>query len=31
VVRRIYEALRAGGYRGPEPVFDQRWMALFEK
>jgi hypothetical protein len=31
VVRRIYEALRAGGYRGPEPVFDQRWMALFER
>ena len=21
----------AGGYQGPEPVFDQRWMALFEK
>ena len=31
VVRRIFEALRAGGYRGPEPVFDQRWMALYEK
>jgi Protein of unknown function (DUF559) len=31
VVRRIYEAIRASGYRGPEPVFDQRWMALFEK
>jgi hypothetical protein len=31
VVRRIYETLRAGGYRGPEPTFDQRWMGLFEK
>jgi very-short-patch-repair endonuclease len=31
VVRRIYEALCAGGYRGPEPTFDRRWMALFEK
>ena len=31
VVRRIYEAIRAGGYCGPEPVFDERWMALFEK
>ena len=31
VVRRVYEALRDGGYRGPEPLFDQRWMALFEK
>lgn len=31
VVRRVYEALLAGGYRGPEPTFDQRWMGLFEK
>jgi hypothetical protein len=31
VVRRVYEAIRNGGYRGPEPVFDQRWMGLFEK
>ncbi len=31
VVRRVYEALRTGGYRGPEPTFDGRWMALFEK
>jgi hypothetical protein len=31
VARRVYEALCAGGYRGPEPAFDQRWMALFEK
>ena len=30
VVRRVYEALCDGGYRGPEPVFDQRWMGLFE-
>ena len=31
VVRRIHEALCAGGYRGPEPTFDQRWMGLFER
>ena len=31
VVRLVDEALRAGGYRGPEPAFDQRWMRLFER
>ncbi len=31
VVRRVFEALHAGGYRGQEPTFDQRWMAHFEK
>ena len=30
VVRRVYEALRRRGYRGPEPVFDERWRSLFE-
>lgn len=31
VVRLVHEALQAGGYRGPEPVFDDLWMRLFEK
>jgi very-short-patch-repair endonuclease len=31
VVRLVHEALVAGGYRGPEPVLDQRWMRLFAK
>ena len=31
VVRLVHEALCAGGYRGPEPVLDQRWMRLFSK
>ncbi len=31
VVRLVDEALRAGGYRGPEPAFDQQWMRLFER
>jgi hypothetical protein len=31
VVRRVYEALVARGYRGPAPVFDQRWTDLFER
>jgi very-short-patch-repair endonuclease len=29
VVRLVDEALRAGGYRGPDPVFDEQWMRLF--
>lgn len=31
VVRRVYEALVSRGYQGPEPVFDQRWVNLFER
>lgn len=30
VVRRVYDALRLGGYAGPEPVFTAEWCALFE-
>ena len=30
VVRGVYEALRANGYKGPAPSFDQRWISLFE-
>jgi hypothetical protein len=31
VVRRVYEALCSRGYRGPEPLFDDRWISLFER
>ena len=31
VVRRIHAAICAGGYTGPDPLFDQRWMELFER
>lgn len=30
VVRGVYKALRANGYKGPAPRFDQRWISLFE-
>jgi hypothetical protein len=30
VVRGVYKALRANGYKGPAPSFDQRWISLFE-
>lgn len=30
VVRRVFDALSAAGYPGPEPTFDQEWRALFE-
>ncbi|UYM05953.1 hypothetical protein [Solicola gregarius] len=31
VVRRVYAKLVAGGYAGPEPVFDEPWSRLFER
>lgn len=31
VVRRVHAKLRAGGYVGPEPVFDEQWSRLFER
>lgn len=30
LVRRVYIAMKAGGYDGPEPVFNGEWRALFE-
>jgi hypothetical protein len=30
VVRGVYKALRANGYKGPAPHFNQRWISLFE-
>lgn len=30
VVRNVHAKLVAGGYTGPEPVFDNRWTRLFE-
>jgi very-short-patch-repair endonuclease len=30
VVRGVYKALRANGYSGPAPHFNQRWISLFE-
>jgi hypothetical protein len=30
VVRGVYQALKANGYTGPAPRFDQRWTSLFE-
>jgi hypothetical protein len=30
VVRRVYAKLVERGYRGPEPVFNEEWRALFE-
>jgi hypothetical protein len=29
LVKRIYAALRAGGYDGPPPVFSDEWLTLF--
>lgn len=31
VARRVHEALVSRGYRGPQPMFDQRWVNLFER
>lgn len=31
VVRTVHAKLVAGGYTGPEPVFDSRWTRLFER
>jgi hypothetical protein len=30
VVDRVYQALRAAGYRGPAPSFSSEWIGLFE-
>lgn len=30
LVQRVHTLLRAGGYRGPAPVFSAEWSALFE-
>jgi hypothetical protein len=30
LVRAVYKALRANGYNGPPPVFDELWISLFE-
>ena len=29
LVRAVYQALKANGYDGPPPVFDELWASLF--
>lgn len=31
VVWRVLDAIRAGGYAGPEPTFGLEWRSLFER